>query len=89
MRSGAIGQRRPVMWSLRASPVPTPHVNRPSKSSPVVAAATAVRFNGFYLFQAPFLHGLAGYVSAVLVIAGIAGIATAYLYGAIRITGPR
>ena len=41
MRSGAIGQRSPVMCSLRASPVPTPHVKRPSSSCPVVAVAWA------------------------------------------------
>ena len=32
MRSGAVGQRSPKMCSLRASPVPTPHEKRPSKS---------------------------------------------------------
>ncbi|HET6826231.1 MAG TPA: UPF0182 family protein [Amnibacterium sp.] len=42
---------------------------------------------GFYLFQLPALHGLVGYISAVLVVCVLAAIATAYLYGAIRITG--
>lgn len=43
--------------------------------------------NGFYLFQLPVLHGLAGYASAVLVIAILAAAATSYLYGAIRVAG--
>ncbi|HEV7624570.1 MAG TPA: UPF0182 family protein [Amnibacterium sp.] len=42
---------------------------------------------GFYLFQLPALHGLVGYISAVLVVCVLAAIATAYLYGAIRISG--
>jgi uncharacterized protein len=42
---------------------------------------------GFYMFTLPVLHGLAGFISAVLVISAIAGIATAYLYGAIRVSG--
>jgi uncharacterized membrane protein (UPF0182 family) len=42
---------------------------------------------GFYLFQLPALHGLAGFLSAVLVICFLATVATAYLYGAIRIAG--
>lgn len=43
--------------------------------------------DGFYLFQLPVLHGLAGYVSAVLVISILAAAATSYLYGAIRVAG--
>lgn len=42
---------------------------------------------GFYLFQLPVLHGLAGYISAVLVISILAAVATSYLYGAIRVAG--
>ncbi|MGN6743128.1 MAG: UPF0182 family membrane protein [Amnibacterium sp.] len=42
---------------------------------------------GFYLFQLPALHGLVGFLSAVLVVCVLAAIATNYLYGAIRITG--
>src|SRR3954447_8794099 len=41
----------------------------------------------FYLFDLPFLHGLVGFASAVVLVAGIAGIATSYLYGALRVTG--
>ncbi len=41
----------------------------------------------FYLFVLPVLHGLCGYLSAVLVVCVIAGAATAYLYGALRIAG--
>jgi uncharacterized membrane protein (UPF0182 family) len=42
---------------------------------------------GFYLFQLPALHGLVGFLSAVLVVCVLAALATAYLYGAIRISG--
>ncbi|MDQ1531170.1 MAG: uncharacterized protein QOE37_1275, partial [Microbacteriaceae bacterium] len=42
---------------------------------------------GFYLFKLPALHGLVGFLSAVLVISFLAAVATAYLYGAIRIAG--
>jgi hypothetical protein len=42
---------------------------------------------GFYLFQLPALHGLVGFLSAVLVVCVLAAIATSYLYGAIRISG--
>jgi uncharacterized membrane protein (UPF0182 family) len=41
----------------------------------------------FYLFDLPFLHGLVGFASAVVLVAGIAGIATGYLYGALRVSG--
>ncbi|BDZ44551.1 hypothetical protein GCM10025866_04600 [Naasia aerilata] len=41
----------------------------------------------FYLFELPFLHGLVGFASAVVLVAGLAGLATAYLYGAIRVAG--
>lgn len=42
---------------------------------------------GFYLFALPALHGIVGFASAVLVICGLAAIATSYLYGAIRVAG--
>lgn len=42
---------------------------------------------GFYLFQLPALHGIIGFASAVLVVSVIASLATAYLYGGIRIVG--
>ncbi len=42
---------------------------------------------GFYLFQLPALHGIVGFASAVLVVSVIASLATAYLYGGIRIVG--
>ena len=42
---------------------------------------------GFYLFQLPALHGIVGFASAVLVICILAALATAYLYGGIRIVG--
>lgn len=41
----------------------------------------------FYLFDLPFLHGLVGFASAVLLIALVLSVATAYLYGAIRVSG--
>ncbi|WP_200944673.1 UPF0182 family protein [Leifsonia sp. Root4] len=41
----------------------------------------------FYLFDLPFLHSVLGFASAVLLIALILSAATAYLYGAIRISG--
>ena len=42
---------------------------------------------GFYLFDLPALHGIVGFASAVLVVCVIAAVATAYLYGAIRVAG--
>lgn len=41
----------------------------------------------FYIFELPFYVGVVGFASAVVLIAGIATLATTYLYGAIRITG--
>jgi uncharacterized protein len=41
----------------------------------------------FYLFDLPFLRGLIGFSSAVVIIALIATLATSYLYGSIRVTG--
>ena len=42
---------------------------------------------GFYLFTLPALHGIVAFASAVLVICTLAAIATAYLYGAVRVAG--
>jgi uncharacterized membrane protein (UPF0182 family) len=39
----------------------------------------------FYLYDLPFWQGVAGFASAVILVAGIAALATSYLYGAIRI----
>lgn len=41
----------------------------------------------FYVYELPFFHGVLGYASAVLVVVFIATVATAYLYGGIRIAG--
>jgi uncharacterized membrane protein (UPF0182 family) len=41
----------------------------------------------FYVFELPFLRGVVGYASAVVLIAAIAALATTYLYGAIRVSG--
>jgi uncharacterized protein len=41
----------------------------------------------FYVFELPFYVGVVGFASAVVLICGIATLATTYLYGAIRITG--
>ncbi len=43
--------------------------------------------NSFYVYELPFYHGLLGYASAVVLIAGVAAIATSYLYGGIRVAG--
>jgi uncharacterized membrane protein (UPF0182 family) len=43
--------------------------------------------NSFYLFELPFYQGLVGFASAVVLISGIAALATAYLYGAFRVVG--
>ncbi|WP_413319244.1 UPF0182 family protein [Agrococcus sp. 1P02AA] len=42
---------------------------------------------GFYIFELPFYQQIVGFALAVLFICGVATLATAYLYGAIRITG--
>ena len=42
---------------------------------------------GFYIFELPFYQQIVGFVLAVLFICGVATLATAYLYGAIRVTG--
>jgi uncharacterized membrane protein (UPF0182 family) len=41
----------------------------------------------FYFYDLPVYHGAVGYASAVVLIAGLAALATSYLYGAIRVTG--
>ncbi|WP_138442463.1 UPF0182 family protein [Sinomonas susongensis] len=41
---------------------------------------------GFYLFTLPFLGTLVGYLLSIVIIAGIAGLLTHYLYGSIRIS---
>jgi uncharacterized membrane protein (UPF0182 family) len=41
----------------------------------------------FYVFELPFYQGVAAYASAVVLLAGIAALATSYLYGAIRVSG--
>jgi uncharacterized membrane protein (UPF0182 family) len=41
----------------------------------------------FYFFELPFFRGVVAYASAIVLIAGLAALATAYLYGAIRILG--
>jgi uncharacterized membrane protein (UPF0182 family) len=41
----------------------------------------------FYVFELPFWHGVLGYASAVILISGLAALATTYLYGGIRISG--
>ncbi|WP_290801539.1 UPF0182 family protein [Herbiconiux sp.] len=38
----------------------------------------------FYIYDLPFWQGVVGFASAVVIVAGLAGIATSYLYGAIR-----
>ncbi|MGA1837915.1 UPF0182 family protein [Herbiconiux sp. 11R-BC] len=38
----------------------------------------------FYIYDLPFWRGVVGFASAVVIVAGLAGIATSYLYGAIR-----
>lgn len=42
---------------------------------------------GFYVFELPFYQQIVGFALAVLFISGVASLATAYLYGAIRVTG--
>lgn len=41
----------------------------------------------FYVFELPFWHGVVGYASAVILVAGLAALATTYLYGGIRVSG--
>ncbi|MBD8583861.1 UPF0182 family protein [Frigoribacterium sp. CFBP 13729] len=42
---------------------------------------------GFYVFELPFYQGVVGFASAVVLISGIAAVATSYLYGALRFSG--
>ncbi|WP_306233711.1 UPF0182 family protein [Agrococcus beijingensis] len=42
---------------------------------------------GFYVFELPFYQQIIGFTLAVLFISLVASLATAYLYGAIRVTG--
>ncbi len=42
---------------------------------------------GFFVYELPFYRGVVAYASAIVLIAGIAAIATHYLYGGIRING--
>ncbi|MDM7831874.1 UPF0182 family membrane protein [Cellulomonas edaphi] len=44
---------------------------------------------GFYLFTLPGLRFVVSFLLAVTVLAGIAGVATQYLYGGLRIGGPK
>ena len=41
----------------------------------------------FYVFELPFFRGVAAYASAIVLVAGLAAIATSYLYGALRVNG--
>jgi uncharacterized membrane protein (UPF0182 family) len=41
----------------------------------------------FYVYELPFYRGVLAYASAIVLIAGIAALATCYLYGGIRISG--
>ncbi|MEP6842358.1 MAG: UPF0182 family protein, partial [Pseudolysinimonas sp.] len=41
----------------------------------------------FYVYELPFFRGLIAYASAAVIVAGLAALATNYLYGGIRISG--
>jgi uncharacterized protein len=41
----------------------------------------------FYVYDLPFWHGVVGYASAVILVGGLAALATTYLYGGIRVSG--
>ncbi len=41
----------------------------------------------FFLFDLPFFKGIIAFLSAVVLIAGVATIATSYLYGSVRLSG--
>jgi uncharacterized membrane protein (UPF0182 family) len=41
----------------------------------------------FYFFQLPFYRGLVSFATAIVVLSGLAAIATVFLYGSIRIVG--
>jgi len=42
---------------------------------------------GFYIYELPLYRGILAYASAVVLIAGLAALATMYVYGAIQISG--
>jgi len=42
---------------------------------------------GFYVFSLPFYQGVVAFASAVVLLSGLAALATSYLYGALRFTG--
>jgi uncharacterized membrane protein (UPF0182 family) len=41
----------------------------------------------FYVFELPFFRGLVSFASAIVLISGLAALATSYLYGALRVSG--
>ncbi|MEO8262750.1 MAG: UPF0182 family protein, partial [Pseudolysinimonas sp.] len=41
----------------------------------------------FYVYELPFFRGVVAYASAIVLIAGLAALATSYLYGGIRVNG--
>jgi uncharacterized membrane protein (UPF0182 family) len=41
----------------------------------------------FYVYELPFFRGILAYASAIVLLAGLAAIATTYLYGGIRVNG--
>jgi Uncharacterized conserved protein len=41
----------------------------------------------FYVYELPFYRGVIAYASAAVIVAGLAALATNYLYGGIRISG--
>ena len=41
----------------------------------------------FYFYDLPLFHGVLGFASAVVLIAGLGALATSYLYGALRFSG--
>src|SRR4051794_13399115 len=41
----------------------------------------------FYVYELPFYRGVLAYASAVFLVAGLAAVATHYLYGGIRVNG--
>lgn len=43
---------------------------------------------GFYVFELPFLQFATGFATAVLLLSGLAGLVTHYLYGGVRVGGP-
>ncbi|HWH97725.1 MAG TPA: UPF0182 family protein [Pseudolysinimonas sp.] len=42
---------------------------------------------GFYVYELPLYRGILAYASAVVLIAGLAALATSYIYGAIQVSG--